>query len=148
MKSFRVSTRHSGMRRIVRVSVYPDAPSMRRAARRYNEPWMDEAPQFTGALAVTHAVDIRHIGADGSEVRSPVAAHIRLCEEAIGTGVVTHEVTHAALAIYNQDCLEGQGPVHDDLPQEEILCYLVGDLAARIVNKMYELGYYGKDEDA
>lgn len=143
-----MSTRHSGLRRIVRVTVYPDADSMRRAARRYNEPWMDSAPQFTKALGICHAVDIRQIGADGSEKRSPVAAHIRLCEQAIGTGVVTHEVTHAAMAIYNQDCLERDGTVHEDLPQEETLCYLVGDLTARIVNKMYEFGYYGKGENA
>lgn len=148
MKSFRVSTRHSGVRRIVRVTVYPDVERLRQVAHRYRSPYAYTDPDlFSRALAVTHAVEIYHIGADGSEKRSPVAAHIRLFEGALGTGVVTHEVTHAALAIYGQDCLEKEGPVHEDLPQEEILCYLVGDLAARIVNKLYEFGYYGKGND-
>ena len=144
VKSFRVSTRRSGRRRIVRVSVYAHVERLREVARMYTETggYAEQQESFTRALGVTHSVDIRHIGADGSETRSPVAAHIRLCEEALGTGVITHEATHAALAIYEQDCLEDQGAVHDGLPQEEALCYLVGDLASKIVNKLYEFNYY------
>lgn len=133
----------------MRVSVYPDVKRLREVARRYSETggYAEQHESFTKALGVTHSVDIRHIGADGSETKSPVAAHIRLWEGALGTGVITHEVTHAAMAVYNQDCLESQGPVHSDMPQEEILCYLVGDLTSRIVNKLYEFGYYGKEKE-
>lgn len=143
-----MSTRHSGSRRFVRVSVYPDVGSMRAAALKHSqrEGYIRE-DEYSGAHGVTHSIDVLHIGADGSQIRSPMAAHIRMYDGALGTGVLTHEVTHASLAIYNQDCLEEQGPVHDEMPQEEILCYLVGDLTARIVNKLYSFGYYGKGED-
>lgn len=147
-KSFRVSTRHSGSRRFVRVSLYSDVGSMRNAALRHSqrEGWIRE-DEYCMAHGVTHTRDVLHIGADGSEKRSPMAAHIRMHKGALGTGVVTHEITHAALSIYNQDCLK-DGPVHEDMNREEILAYLIGDLASRIVNKIYEFGYYGKDDDA
>lgn len=147
-KSFRVSTRHSGSRRFVRVTIYPDAGSMRDAALRHSqrEGYIRE-DEYYMAHGVTHTIDVLHIGADGSEKRSPTAAHIRMYDGALGTGVLTHEVTHAALSIYNQDCLK-DGPVHEDMAREEILAYLIGDLTARIVNKIYEFGYYGKGDDA
>lgn len=145
VKSFRVSTRHSGTRRFVCVSLYSDAGSMRDAALRHSqrEGYIRE-DEYYMAHGVTHTIDVLHIGADGSEKRSPLAAHIRMYDGALGTSVVTHEVTHAALSIFNQDCL-GEGAVHESMDREEILAYLVGDLAARIVNKIYEFGYYGKD---
>lgn len=147
-KSFRVSTRHSGSRRFVRVSLYSDAPSMRRAALLHSQrEGCLRDDEYARAHGVTHSVDVRYIGADGSETRNPTAAHIRMYDGALGTSVVTHEVAHAALTIYNQDCLD-DGPVHEDMSREEILCYLIGDLAARIVNKIHEFGYYGKGEDA
>lgn len=145
-KSFRVSTRHSGSRRFVRVFIYSDAGSMRAAALKHSqrEGYIHD-DEYAAAHGVTHTIDVLHIGADGSEKRSPTAAHIRMYDGALGTGVVSHEVVHAAMSIYNQDCLK-DGSAHEDMSREEILAYLVGDLAARIVNKIYEFGYYGKDE--
>lgn len=148
LKSFRVSTRHSGSRRFVRVSVYSDVDSMRAAALRHSrrEGWIKD-DEYSGAHGVTHIHDVRFYGPGGEETRSPVAAHIRVYDGALGTGVVTHEIAHAALAIFNQDCLE-DGAVHEGMEREEILCYLIGDLSSRIVNKIYEFGFYGKGDDA
>lgn len=146
VKSFRVSTRHSGSRRFVRVSVYSDAESMRKAALRYHQQvGFDQVPQdeYDEAYGVTHIVDVTRIHADGSETRNPTAAHIRLYDGALGTSVIAHEATHAAMSIYEQDCLS-RGSVHDGMEFEEILAYLVGDLASRIVGKIYEFGYYEK----
>lgn len=147
-KSFRVSTRHSGSRRFVRVSIYSNAGSMRAAALKHSQrEGYIRVDEYAAAHGITHTYDVRTIGVDGSEARSPTAAHIRMYDGALGTSVVTHEVVHAAVSIYNQDCLD-DGPVHEGMDREEILAYLVGDLAARIVNKIYEFGYYGKGEDA
>lgn len=147
-KSFRISTRHSGMRRFIRVSIHPDADSMRTAALRHSkrEGWIRD-DEYALAHGVTHIVDVRRINPDGSETRKPMAAHVRLYDGALSTGVVVHEATHAAMAIYNQDCL-AEAPVHEGMDREEILAYLVGDLSAAMVNKLYEFGYYGKNEDA
>jgi hypothetical protein len=102
--------------------------------------------EYDLAHGVTHVIDVCRIGPDGTEIRNPRAAHIRLYDGALSTRIVTHEATHAAMAIYNQDCLT-EAPVHESMEREEILAYLVGDLSAAMVSKIYEFGYYGKGED-
>lgn len=121
---------------------------MRTAALRHSrrEGWIRD-DEYDRAHGVTHIHDVVYIGPDRTETRRPMAAHIRLYDGALSTNVVTHEATHAAMAIYNQDCLD-EAPVHENMDREEILAYLVGDLSAAMVKKIYQLGYYGKNEDA
>src|SRR5690606_15381779 len=143
-RSFMVSTRHSGRRRFVRVTVYDEVEDMRVAASldtkrtgTYREGHFDDAH------GVTHSFRGIRIDSSGRGVgRGPTAANIRLHRRALGTSVVTHEVCHAAITIYEQDCEREQGSIHDEMDAEEVLCYLVGDLAARIVSRLYVYGYY------
>lgn len=142
---FRVSTRHSGLRRFVRVTVYDTVDELRHAADNYSRRLGTYVTgEFDGAHGVTHSFQRILIDSEGEEQApgASTAAHIRLHRAALGTSVVTHEVAHAALAVYDQDCLKEMGPVHQDMKQEEILCYLVGDLSARIVNRLYAYGCY------
>lgn len=131
----------------MRVTVYDTVEELRRAADRYTRAvgtYTDG--EFDRAYGVTHSFLSIFYDADGELERlGPSAAHIRLFRGGLGTGVVTHEITHAALGIYRQDCLERRGSVHDDMEQEETVCYLVGDLAARIVNRLYAYGCYGEE---
>lgn len=142
--TFRVSVGHSGRRRFVRVSVYETAEELRAAADRYNKRIGAYTPgEFDHAHGVTHSFWSVLIDGDGKEVRTgPSAAHIRLYRGALGMAVVTHEVAHAALAIYRQDCFGEQGSVHGDMEQEEVACYLIGELAARVVSGLYRYGFY------
>jgi hypothetical protein len=142
---FRVSTRKSGARRFVRVSVYDNPEELRRAADRYTKRvGVYAAGEFKEAHGVTHSFERLLVTSEG-ELESPensTAAHIRLHKDALATVVVTHEVAHAALAIYNQDVLRRDGPVHQDMENEEIICYLIGDLSARVVDRLYRYGLY------
>lgn len=142
--TFRATTRHSGRRRTVVVKVYDDLAEMRAAAQAYADRTGTSAPgSFGDAHGVTHAYQSLSIGADGQVVsQSDTAALVRFWRQRLGTGVVTHEATHAAAAIYEQDWLPGNGSVHDSLANEEVLCYLVGDLASRIVKRLYHYGMY------
>jgi hypothetical protein len=146
---FRVSTRHSGRRRFVRVTLYDEVAELRRAANRYTRAvgtYTDG--EFDRAYGVTHSFVSMFYDEDGTTERlGPGAAHIRLSRGFLGTSVVTHEVAHAALGIYRQDCLEKQGSVHEDMEQEETVCYLIGDLTARIVNRLYAYGCYTETEE-
>lgn len=147
--TFRVSVRRSGRRRFVRVTVYDTVQELRLAADRYCKRVGTYVPgEFDQAHGITHSSWSIFFGPDGEEASKDfaAAAHIRLHRGALGTGVVTHEVAHAALAIYRQDCLEERGSVHDDMDQEEVVCYLIGDLSARIVNCLYRYKFY--DEQA
>lgn len=142
--SFRVSTRFSGRRRTVTVKVYDQLDDMRADAEAYaRRNGSSPAGNFGDAHGVTHAFQRMTIGAEGQVVeQSEAAAIVRLWRRRLGTGVVTHEVTHAATAIYEQDWLPDHGPVHDNLANEEVLCYLVGDLASRIIRSLYRYGMY------
>lgn len=143
-RRFKVSTRHSGLRRFVTVTVYDEIDDLRREADRYTV-WTGtyREGQFQNALGVTQSFESFVIGeGDAPPRRGAAGVHIRLWRERLGTSVVTHEVCHAAAAIYGQDCLETRGPIHDNMEAEEVFSYLVGDLSARIVNRLYHYGYY------
>ena len=143
-RTFRVSTRKSGQRRFVTVTVYDEIDDLRRAAKRHSRrtgTYRDG--EFEQALGVTHSFQSVLIDGDGLELRQgPTAAHIRLWRGRLGTSVVTHEVCHAVSGIYQQDCLEELGSVHENMDNEEVFCYLLGDLSARIVDRLYRYGYY------
>lgn len=141
-----MSTRQSGRRRFVCVTVYDEIEALRTAASRYSK-WTGvyREGEFDAAYGVTHS--FRNVPDEEGRIkahRRPTAAHIRLCRGYLSAAIVTHEVCHAATAIYEQDCLDEQGSVHDSVNAEETLCYLVGDLSARIVNRLYFYGYYGE----
>jgi len=142
--TFRVTTRHSGRKRAVTVKVYDDLDDMRTAATRYaRHNGTSEPGSFGDAHGVTHAFQVMTIGPDGEvQSSSEAAALIRFWRQRLGTGVVTHEVAHAAAAIYEQDWLPNHGPIHEGLANEEVFCYLVGDLASRIVKQLYRHGMY------
>lgn len=142
--TFRVTTRHSGRKRAVTVKVYDQLDDMRTAADRYaRRNGTSEPGKFGDAHGITHAFQMMSIGPDGEvESASEAAALVRLWRHRLGTGVVTHEVGHAAAAIYEQDWLPEHGPIHDSLNNEEVFCYLIGDLASRIVKQLYRHGMY------
>lgn len=141
---FRVTTRHSGRRRAVTVKVYDELADMQAAAEAYARRTGTSPPgNFGDAHGVTHTFQVMTIGPDGAvEAQPEGAALIRLWRQRLGTGVVTHEVAHAAAAIYEQDWLPAHGPIHDNLANEETFCYLIGDLASRIVKRLYHYGMY------
>lgn len=142
--TFRVSTRWSGRKRTVAVKVYDDLADLRAAADAYAQRTGSSAPgNFGEAHGVTHAFQILTIGSDGQVAsQSESAALIRLWRQRLGTGVVTHEAAHAAAAIYEQDWLPEHGHIHDNIDNEEVHCYLIGDLASRIVGRLYHYGMY------
>lgn len=126
------------------VKVYDSLADMRAAADAYAQRAGTSPPgNFDDAHGVTHAFQSMTIGPDGEvTAQSEAAALIRLWRQRLGTGVVTHEVAHAAAAIYEQDRLPERGSIHDSLVNEEVLCYLIGDLASRIVKRLYHYGMY------
>jgi hypothetical protein len=142
--TFRVTTRHSGRKRAVTVKVYDTVEELRAAAEAFTRRrGAEQTGEFDRAWGVTHSFDSVMFNEQGEvERQGEAAALIRLWRQRLGTSVVTHEVCHAASGIYRSDCHDEHGPVHDDMDNEEIYCYLVGDLTARIVNRLYHYGMY------
>lgn len=126
---FRVSTRAAGPKRQVTVQVYENVDVLRAAAAWYTG---TESHHFSDSLGVCHAYT----------QPGKTAALIRLWRQRLGTSVVVHGVTHAALGIYRTDWLPEHGTPEADLENEEVLCYLIGDLASRVVERLHHYGMY------
>ncbi|MET9517402.1 hypothetical protein [Streptomyces sp. NPDC002994] len=115
------------------VQVYEDLVELRSAATRHIAA---EPGYFAEALGVCHAYTSP----------GPTMALIRLWRQRLGTSVIVHEVTHAAMGIYRMDWLPEHGGPEDALENEEVLCYLVGDLTRRVVDRLHHYGMYKEQE--
>lgn len=136
MRRFSVATSASGLRRVVDVRIYPTARHMQRAARRHS--LIYGRPQsFRGAEGVTSCYFLEKF-VDGEWVKTEQAGAIFLIEGHITPEVAAHEATHMAVGIYDRDIFEegwNDAGVVPDMPREEILCYLVGDITREILER-------------
>lgn len=144
VRAFRITTRYSGRKRAITVKVYDDLAAMRTAAHAFTtRAGYGQPGEFDTAAGVTHTFESVFIGADGEEEkRGAAAALIRLWRGHLGSSVICHEAAHAASAIYRQDWEREHGPVHRDMDNEEVHCYLIGDITRRIVDRLYHYDCY------
>lgn len=70
---------------------------------------------------------------DNKPLENQTLAHIHLVKGALGVGLVTHEVLHAALHIYG--LVNDMTKLNDD---DEPLAYLVGDLTSKLYKQLYK----------
>lgn len=135
----RVSTRRTGARRVADVYVYDTAAELQAAARRFSPGAPDG---FANTLGVCHYVGRYTIGADGSEQDMPGRLIVRLVRGHLGTEVVTHEMTHAAVAIYGESLPRDTLAVDVLVADNEVIAHLVSDLTRRLVDQLYARGLY------
>lgn len=124
----RVSSTALGARRQVRVYVYDDVMQMRQASGRFN------GNDVSGALGVTQAWT-DSAGRAGGVV-------VRLAKGHLGTRVVSHEMHHAATALYGSVVGERVSRVAHLNHFNEPFAHLYSDLLYRLVGRLYALGYY------
>lgn len=75
-----------------------------------------------------------------AEKPSKIEAFIRLEKDHCPTGLVAHEVAHAAVYFYTQ----AGNRLHKDSPieKEELFCYVYGDLFQEVTKKLYKHGIW------
>lgn len=135
-KRFRISTRNSGRLRTIWVWAYDTVQEMRAAGVAHAAKINSGETGFDKAYGLSQLLEYVHLNSSGRATRRyPDAGHIRLCRIGLRMGVITHEATHMAIAIYQQDVQK----TIPDMEREEILCYLVGDISSKIVKKLYKL---------
>lgn len=141
MKQFQISTGHTRYR-TVKVCVYDTAERMRKAAIRYSKS-IGDAPKigWDNTHGVCQSFERTGETENGRILRFPEAGFIRLYRDGLTTGIIAHECTHMAWSIYQQDVQK----TIPDIDREEILCYLVGDLTSRLVNKLYKYNLFPAD---
>lgn len=147
MIEFQISTKHTGERRRIKVMVYDNVEQLKRATRKRDGFFgFVQTPQWYEQMAATtNALSLVPVGNDPKDDGpSTPYVTIRLSVDKLKqypTEIITHESTHAALFLYKHDCqddIEGDEVVLQDLEKEEILCYLVGEISRKVVNKLYE----------
>lgn len=125
-----VSSRALGPRLRVRVVVYDTLEEMQAAGRRYN------GNDLTGAAGITQST------AD----RTGRSLHVivRLARGRLGTQVVSHEMHHAATALYGSMVGDRVSRLAHLNHYNEPFAHLFSDLLHRLVDRLYELGYYDR----
>ena len=63
---------------------------------------------------------------------------VLLCEEDLGSRIVTHELTHMVIGYYSERINGGLAIIEDDMENEEIFCYLLGDCISYVYNVLYD----------
>jgi hypothetical protein len=127
-RTIRLSSRALGDLRRCIVHVYDTADEMCAAGARFN------GNDLTGSAGITQSY---HNANDRTAV--PI---VRLYRRMLGIRVVSHEMHHAATAIYGStvpdDALARDVLTHHDEP----FAYLYSDLLAHLVVSLYRFGYY------
>lgn len=127
----RVSSRALGHRAHVRVYVYDQPEEMRAAASRFST----SGDSFDDAAAVTHLL--------WSEATGRVLPIVRLCRGHLGSEVISHEMMHAAAALYGSTLPPHARARAHFTHYNEPLAYLLGHLVRRLVDALWDHGYYG-----
>lgn len=127
----RVSSRALGPRLGVRVYVYDTPGALRAAASGFN------GNDHEDTLGATQAYTDR-------EGRARVVV-VRLTSAHLGTQIVSHEMHHAATALYGAH-LDDDTPVRHVLTHyNEEFAHLFSDLMHHLVDALYRHGYYAKE---
>lgn len=133
---FQISTRWTERKRTIQVYVHDTPEDLRLAGNAYNKAIGAEGNlEHAVGLCQSHYSEKLK---NGEWVLTEAAGVIRLTRENLKTGVISHEAAHMAVNIYDQDWRQEHGDPYDDIDNQEILAYLVGDITSKIVNKLYE----------
>lgn len=129
----RLTSRALGAPVRVRVYVYDDLDRLRRDAVAFSGDATAGDPRVRG---------ITHVWTDDEE-RAALAT-VRLHRGHLGTRVIVHEMHHATTALYG-------ATLPDTVDRRQVLnhfnepfAYLHGDLVAKLVDRLHELGYYDR----
>lgn len=137
VRLIRVSTRRTGERVTVRVYVYEQLEELRAAATRFS-PAEDNFDDCMGVCQTATWSD------DAGVVVDRTAILVRLWRGALGTSIVTHEMSHAACEVYARSLPDLDAPVGEHLHNaNEVLAHLHSDLNRALIARLYAYGYYG-----
>ena len=131
---------HYEQPRDVNVVVYDNVQGLRIAATRYDNRHKSRKRRSRGAysrtLGVCHRFEL--LGDKGESL--PLCAIVRLAEPNLGVGIVSHEMAHAALWVY--ELAENKPLVCDS---DEPFAWVLGELVRQAINKMTEHGIYERE---
>lgn len=116
----------------VQVKVHESTAALRGAALRYaRKHGYKDAADHKDTLGVCHRY---HMFDD------PVVALVRLAPPHIGAGIVAHEMTHAAVQVWEVHHEYKEVPITCE--NDEWFCWVLGELVRQTTIQLYEKGVY------
>lgn len=134
---FQTSTRHTKTPNRLKITIYDNLKDVRKWGK-----WRDSGEAYgDDTFGVTNKQTV-YLDEDGKPTDKPsrIEAYIRLEKDHCPTGLVAHEVAHAAVYFYTQD----GNRLHKDssIEKEELFCYIYGDLFHEVTKKLYRKGIW------
>lgn len=133
VSEFQVSSRHTKIKNRVRVVIYDNLKDVRKWGR-----WSGGKAFGETTYGVTNKQTV--YTDPKSDKPSLIEAIIRLEKDHCPTGLVAHEVAHAAIYIFTKD--GNRLHRNQSINVEEKFCYLYGDLFHEITKKLYKKGIW------
>ena len=134
-------TIHSDPPRAVQVKVHENVVSLRSAttqyARRWNKRKKDHQATHKDTLGVCHRFHNQDMRTGKSD---PLCAIVRLAPPNLGVGIISHELCHAAVWIWELDNQFKDTPLTCE--NDEQFCWNLGELVRHTINKMNEKGVF------
>lgn len=135
---FQISTRWTERKRTIQVYIHDTPKELLAYANRYNKSiGSDEV--ITDAVGLCQSFTLEKL-VNNEWVPTPAAGFLRFSTEALTSGIISHEAAHMASNIYEQDWLPKHGPPWENIANEEVLAYLVGDITSKVVRQLYKRG--------
>jgi hypothetical protein len=145
IKKFKIKSMQSDKYFLVRI--YPNVKELREAAVKHSKKTGENSPLFKDTYGVCHTYERIKIKPDGAEEMINEIGTIRLSNPNCRTGIVAHEVVHAAMHLYR--LLYGveheyEGSTHNaDFgngcnEDEENFAYIYGELFHDMTKKLYK----------
>jgi hypothetical protein len=125
-----VITVHDDVNRSVRVIVHNSTKALRSAATRYDRARGYSKLDNTHVLGLCHRFNMEN---------DPLCAVVRLAPPYTGIDILSHEMAHAAVWIHE---LINHFKTPLDCSNDEMFCWILGELVRQTVDKMYEHGVY------
>jgi len=134
---FQVSTRHTKIPTKLKVTIYDNLKDVRKWGK-----WDggEAYGETTYGVCNKQAVYYDEEGGKLADKPTRLEAFIRLEKDHCPTGIVAHEVAHAAVYFFVND----GNRLHKDTPisVEEKFCYIYGNLFHEVTKKMYKKGIW------
>lgn len=138
LADFTISIEFETTPREVRVIVYDSVKGLRIATTRYENRTRARKRKQRGGFADTLGVCHRFTWVKRDGEMHPQCAIVRLAAPNLGVGIISHELTHAAVWIHELN--EGSVPL--TCVNDETLAWMVGELVRQTVNAMYARKVY------
>ena len=117
----------------VRIKVHDNVAALRMAATKYTKVWRSPkqrkklTEEFSQTLGICHRMYMQN---------DPVCAIVRLAPPNLGIGILTHELMHAAVHIWEIEHQFNDTPLRCD--NDEELAWVIGELVRCAANALYE----------